>query len=59
VDDEVMAEKLKQLNPEAFRNVLKRMLEANGRGFWKPSEKTLNKLQEMFNDVEDDIEFGK
>jgi magnesium chelatase subunit H len=53
-----MAEKLKQLNPEAFRNILKRTLEANGRGFWKPTEKTLNKLQEMYNDVEDDIEFG-
>jgi hypothetical protein len=33
--DEAMADRLKSSNPEAFRNILKRMLEANGRGFWK------------------------
>ena len=30
LDDE-MAERLKKSNPEAFRNILKRMLEAKGR----------------------------
>jgi magnesium chelatase subunit H len=32
--DTEMAEKLKKANPEAFRNIVGRILEANGRGFW-------------------------
>jgi magnesium chelatase subunit H len=33
--DEEMAKKLADANPEAFRNIVKRMLEANGRGYWQ------------------------
>ena len=51
-----MAERLKSSNPEAFRNILKRMLEANGRGFWNADPRTLNKIQDMFDEVEDQIE---
>ncbi|CEL94421.1 unnamed protein product [Vitrella brassicaformis CCMP3155] len=54
--DEAMAEKLRKANPEAFQNVLRRMLEANGRGFWKADEKTLDKLREMYSQTEDEIE---
>ncbi|CAM9969609.1 unnamed protein product, partial [Discosporangium mesarthrocarpum] len=36
--DEEMAAKLRKANPEAFQNILKRMLEANGRGFWDPDD---------------------
>ena len=54
--DEEMAEKLKNNNPEAFRNILKRMLEAKGRGFWTPSDDVIMKLQELFDEVEDEIE---
>jgi magnesium chelatase subunit H len=32
-----MANKLQKNNPEAFRNILKRLLEAEGRGMWEPS----------------------
>jgi magnesium chelatase subunit H len=51
-----MASKLRELNPEAFRNLLKRLLEANGRGFWSPDDSVLMKLQELYDDVEDEIE---
>jgi len=54
--DEKMAEKLKALNPEAFRNILKRSLELSGRGYWKADDDTLQKLNEMYADVEDEIE---
>ena len=54
--DENMAEKLKLNNPEAFRNIIKRMLEAKGRGFWEPSDDVITKLQELFEEVEDEIE---
>ena len=32
------------------------MLEAKGRGFWTPSDDVLMKLQDMFEEVEDEIE---
>ena len=54
--DEDMADHLKSVNPEAFRNIIKRMLEACGRGMWTPSEKILEKLQELYNEAEDAIE---
>ncbi len=45
--DAEMAEKLREANPEAFRNIVGRMLEANGRGFWQPSEEKLRELYEL------------
>ena len=32
------------------------MLEAKGRGYWKPSDDVIKKLQELFEEVEDEIE---
>lgn len=32
------------------------MLEAVGRGFWKADSETLQKLQQMYNDIEDQLE---
>ncbi|GAB1537582.1 hypothetical protein NUACC21_02270 [Scytonema sp. NUACC21] len=46
--DAEMAERLRKANPEAFRNIIGRMLEANGRGFWQPSEEKLQKLRELY-----------
>ena len=54
--DEEMAETLRSKNPEAFRNILRRMLEAKGRGFWTPDDSVLQRLQELFDEVEDEIE---
>ena len=54
--DEAMADRLRASNPEAFRNILKRMMEAKGRGFWSPSDDVLARLQDLFEEVEDEIE---
>ena len=43
--DEAMADRLRSSNPEAFRNIVGRMIEASGRGLWQPEEETLEKLQ--------------
>ena len=56
--DPVMAEKLRQANPEAFKNVVGRLLEAKNRGMWKASPDMLNALQELYSDMDDRIEFG-
>eukprot|EP00210_Caulerpa_lentillifera_P003376 g3220.t1 len=48
---------LRESNPQAFRNVIRRMLEAHGRGFWKPNdEETIEQLREMYSDIEDELE---
>lgn len=54
--DPAMAEKLRKANPEAFRNLIGRMLEANGRGFWNPDEATLEKLRSLYDMAEDELE---
>ncbi len=54
--DADMAERLRQANPEAFRNVVSRMLEAHGRGFWQPSEDRLEKLQQLYEQTDEELE---
>jgi len=54
--DEEMAEKLRNANPEAFRNVVKRMLEANGRGMWNADPATIERLQALYQETEDKLE---
>ena len=41
---------------QAFTNVLKRMLEAAGRGMWDVDEKTLAKLRAMYEDMDTQLE---
>jgi magnesium chelatase subunit H len=36
--------------------VVRRLLEAAGRGFWAADEATLNRLQEIYQDLEDRLE---
>jgi magnesium chelatase subunit H len=54
--DAEMAEKLRQANPEAFRNIVGRMLEANGRGFWQPDEEKLEKLRDLYELTDEALE---
>lgn len=56
--DEVMAQKLKDANPEAFRNTLKRMLEASGRGLWNADEDLIAQLQAAYSDMDERLEKG-
>ncbi|MEM1169155.1 MAG: magnesium chelatase subunit H [Cyanobacteria bacterium P01_H01_bin.35] len=54
--DAEMAQKLREANPEAFRNIIGRMLEANGRGFWQTDEEKLQKLRELYEVADEEIE---
>ncbi|MFB2897149.1 magnesium chelatase subunit H [Aerosakkonemataceae cyanobacterium BLCC-F50] len=54
--DAEMAEKLRKANPEAFRNIIGRMLEANGRGFWQPSQDKLQRLRELYDLTDEELE---
>lgn len=54
--DQAMANKLKENNPEAFTNILKRMIEASGRGMWNPDEDTLDRLKNLYSEMDDTLE---
>jgi magnesium chelatase subunit H len=54
--DAEMAEKLRKANPEAFRNIVSRMLEAHGRGFWQGSEEKLQKLRDLYELSDQELE---
>ncbi len=54
--DAEMADRLRQSNPEAFRNIVGRMLEAHGRGFWHPEEEKLEKLRELYDLTDEALE---
>jgi magnesium chelatase subunit H len=41
---------------QAFGNVVRRMLEAQGRGMWNASQETLDQLRTILNDIEDELE---
>ena len=54
--DAEMAAKLREANPEAFRNIVARSLEAQGRGLWNADEEKLEKLRELYESTEDELE---
>ncbi|MEP0868908.1 magnesium chelatase subunit H [Trichocoleus desertorum AS-A10] len=54
--DAEMAAKLRQANPEAFRNIVARMLEANGRGFWNPDPEKLAQLRQLYELTDKELE---
>ncbi|MEL6319073.1 MAG: magnesium chelatase subunit H [Cyanobacteria bacterium J06626_14] len=54
--DEAMVEQLRNANPEAFRNIVGRMLEAHGRGFWHPDEEKLDQLRQLYDITDEELE---
>jgi len=56
VFDEDMAGRLKESNPEAFRNVVSRLLEASARGLWDAEEEVLERLQQIYEALDDELE---
>ncbi|HEY9769663.1 MAG TPA: magnesium chelatase subunit H [Coleofasciculaceae cyanobacterium] len=54
--DAEMAKKLRDANPEAFRNIVARAIEAHGRGLWNADEEKLEKLRELYESTEDELE---
>ena len=54
--DEVMLERLRTLNPHSAHSLVGRLLEAHGRGYWKPDPTLLAKLREISGSLEDQLE---
>lgn len=54
--DEEMLERLRTLNPHSARSLVGRLLEAEGRGFWKAEAEAIEKLRQIFAGLEDQLE---
>ena len=54
--DDTMRQRLEAANPEATRNAVGRLLEASSRGMWQTDEATLDRLRELYADLEDRLE---
>src|SRR5205814_9520285 len=54
--DPEMLERLRRLNPHSARSLVARLLEAEGRGFWEAEAEVIEKLRDIFSDLEDQIE---
>jgi magnesium chelatase subunit H len=56
IKDEEMCKRLMNLNPHSFRKIVSTLLEVNGRGYWETNDENLDKLRDLYQEVEDRIE---
>ena len=56
IKDEEMCKRLMDLNLNSFRKIVSTLLEVNSRGYWETSDENLDKLRELYQEVEDRIE---
>jgi len=54
--DPEMQKRLMETNPNSFRKMVANFLEANGRGYWETSEENIERLRNLYMEVEDKIE---
>lgn len=54
--NEAMRNRLLKLNPAALKNMTGRLLEAAGRGLWQADPDMLEKLRDLYADLEDRLE---
>jgi len=56
IKDPEMQKRLLDTNPNAFRDMVTTFLEANGRGYWDTDEDNLDRLRQLYAEVDDKIE---
>lgn len=56
IEDPEMAKRLLDTNPNSFRKLVATFLEANGRGYWEATPEQIERLRQLYTDVEDKIE---
>lgn len=56
INDPEMCQRLMDLNPNSFRRMVTTLLEVNGRGYWETSDENIERLQELYEEVENRIE---
>merc|ERR1719235_126214 len=56
ISDPEMQKRLLVTNPNALRDMVSTFLEANGRGYWETSEENLDRLRDLYAEIDDKIE---
>ncbi len=56
INDPEMRKRLMEMNPHSFRRIVGTLLEVNGRGYWETSDENIDRLKELYQEVEDKIE---
>ncbi len=54
--DDTMLERLRNLNPHSAHGLVRRLLEAHGRGYWDAAPELLEKLNQVCASLEDQLE---
>jgi magnesium chelatase subunit H len=54
--DEDMRRRMAEANPHATAGIARRLLEAQGRGFWAASDEMIDQLREIYGNLEDQME---
>lgn len=54
--DEAMRQRMAHANPHATAGIARRLLEAEARGFWEASDEMLDRLREIYGNLEDQLE---
>jgi magnesium chelatase subunit H len=54
--NEEMLDRLRTLNPHSARTMVARLLEASGRGFWSTEQSVIDRLREVYGELEDRLE---
>ena len=58
VFDDDMRQRLMENNPYAEAEIIRKLGEADHRGYWQPTDAEREKLQEIYHDIEAQIEMG-
>ncbi len=54
--DREMLDRLRHLNPHSAHSLVRRLLEAEGRGYWDAAPDVLERLRDIFDGLEDQLE---
>ena len=54
--DEPMLNRLRDLNPHSAHSLVRRLLEASGRGYWEAEDSVLERLRDISRSLEDQLE---
>lgn len=56
VDDEELRKRLVENNPYAYMDILEHMMEYYNRGYWDADKEQIDKIKELYLEMEDQIE---
>lgn len=56
VDNEELRNRMIENNPHAYMKILEQMMEYSNRGYWNATEEQIEKIKEIYLEIEDNIE---